>query len=270
MPDITSYEQAIKWIKKGKSPEGRRVRSLMLRVNDDNVIIIGHAWRKWSNDGEKCTWVVNNFAELHPGDIFTFTRTSADMVRVSASLSSVLYKVFGLAWTRMGKGRYEVWHFDESIALPAGYYWMQQKNKNIPKHEHFKGMEWSLGAGVCLNPRTPVLAVVDKDARKVWMAALKKFRRALHTRVKIGMVQTIIDQSTDDAIYTTADFMAADVLEAIKTGSVHTDLLDKLVNYSKRQSYSRTTTNESVKQIAEGIINSNSVQFRQEFGVLHK
>lgn len=132
-------------------------------------------------------------------------------------------------------------------------------------------MSWEFDRGICINPRPPVLQEVDKDARKVWVAALKKFRRAVHTRAKLGVVDSLINKQAGSASSRVEhEELSNEILAAIKLGDVHTDLLDKLINYAKRQSWQREATTESVKRILESIINTNSVKFRQEFGVLRK
>jgi hypothetical protein len=260
-----TYEHAAAWVKKGRDPSvGRRSGSFMLKLEDTGVITVSHSYRVFVDvKARTLGWSCTPFAELRPGNVFTFTKDSADMRSMSASVSMCLCKVFGLAWERVSTGRYAVWHYEWSL----GNYWDQRSKKQ--HYEHFNGMAWDISQGICFNPRPPMLQTVDKDARKVWVKALKKFRRAVHTRAKLGVVDSLIKQDRD-YVRIDPEILAEEVLAAIKVDDVHTDLLSKLIKYAKRQNYSHHATTESVTRILESIIDTNSVKFRQEFGVLRK
>lgn len=265
MADFKTYEHIVKWIGKGKKrSEGRRARSIMFRMVED-VVVVSHAKQRWV--AEKISqWVLTDFAEIRPGSVLTFTITSTDMVCIAGSITQVLPRVLGLRFDRVGKGRYVV--FPE---LDDGNdYWKKYRIARADGHEHFKNMMWDFNAGVCFNPRPAILDTVNKEKRRTWVGDLKKFRRLFLTKVKLGIVQTIIDEKHDDGKRAYGQELPDEILEAIKAGDVHTDLLARLVSYTRRQSYKREATNETVKRMLTSIINNNSIRYRQEYGVLRK
>lgn len=274
MADFKTYEHIVKWIGKGKRrTEGRKKRAFMFRmVEGSDVIIMSHATRKWEKhpDGSygPVGWDLRDFAEIRPNDVLTFTRDAMEMRKIAVSMSSTFWKVLGLCWNREGMGRYSLFKYDEDNG--KALYW-QARHRSTKKYEYFKNMMWDFNAGVCFNPRPPILKTVDRDKRKTWVGDLKKFRRLFLTKVKLGIVQTIIDEKHDDGkrAYDGQE-LPDEILEAIKAGDVHTDLLARLVSYTRRQSYKREATNETVKRMLTSIINNNSIRYRQEYGVLRK
>lgn len=136
-------------------------------------------------------------------------------------------------------------------------------------HEHYRGMQWDISTGVCLNPRPSILKTVNRDKRKDWVASLKRFRRALHTRVKLGVVQSMIDTGKIlDMPSVGLPELTNNILEAIKSGEVHTDLIGQIIRYTYFKGWQKSVDNDRFKLTVESIINGNSVRFRQEFGVL--
>lgn len=248
MADFTSYNQVSMWLSKGrKQSEGRKHRSLLLRLRPDSAITVEHSYF----GGEP-------FAELYPDDTFKFVLSSSEMIDLSASMSQVLHKVFGLSWVRAGMARYVVQRVE-----PGRAWWRPEGG-----HEHFCGMKWNISTGECLNPRPSVLDHVDRDARKVWMAALRKFRRALDTRIKLGVVKNMIDARDGTKKSPTRPDVVRGVLTALKTGELHTDLLEDIISHACNITWRRQTSVEGVRSLVTGLINSNSIRFRQEFGVL--
>lgn len=265
MADFSNYVQLEAWLGKGKKREvGRRKRAFMFRMNAEGVIIVSHARKHWVKQEDNSMWKLTDFAELRPTNVLTFTCETSDMVPIAASMSSTFWRIFGLAWHRMGRGRYVLFHWDGVHSYLT--YWEQLKKG----HEHFKGMSWDLIEHKCYNPKPPILKTVDKDNRKEWVAALRKFRRAVHVRIKLGVVQEMINRGPDGGKRVYDNELSDAVLDALQSGEVHTDLLERLIINTKRASYHRPVSPEKVKQLVESILNGYSVPFRQAFGVLRK
>jgi hypothetical protein len=271
MADFTSYDQIVKWIAKGKNPaEGRKKRSFMFRMQED-VVVVSHAqrWATRRPDGSwdytQLQWRLIDFAEITPGDVITFTLDAAEMRKIAASMSSTFWRVLGLSWVRVGTGRYNIAHYDSTR-----YKSLYGQYTEGPKYEFFKGMMWEFARGICINPRPPILKKVDREQRKVWCSDLKKFRRLFLTKVKLGVVQKIIEEKPDTGKRVYEQELPDAILDAIKTGDAHTDLIERLVVCAKRQYYHTDLTSAAVAQYLRSVINSNSVRYRQEYGVLQK
>lgn len=265
MADFTTYAQVATWLGKGKKrSEGRRKRAIMLRMDAAGVIIVAHARKQYgamSGATSSPLYKLTDFAELRSNNTLIFTTTSAELLPVAASLSSMFHRIFGLAWDRVGRGRYVI----HSYAPGENYREARKKG-----HEHYRGMQWDIFTGQCLNPRLSILKTVNKDKRKDWVASLKKFRRAVHTRVKLGVIEKMLQAHPTNGQHVQLDILTSKILDAIKTGDVHTDLLENIVAYTIQKNRWRSKDSKAVKTTVESIISGNSVYFRQEFGVLKK
>ncbi len=267
MADFKTYQHIEKWLGKGmKRTEGRKKRALMFRMLGD-VIVVSHVRRAYANENNGRIWKLRDIAEIRPNNVLTFTTDSAGLIPCAASLTQVFPRVLGLEISRKGKGIYAVFPTPDGA---HSTYWSEYRKARDKGYEHFNGMAWDWSANFCINPRKAIHAEVDTDARKVWVAQLKKFRRLFLTKAKLGVVQTIIDADSETGKRVHADELEDAIVAAIKAGDMQTDLIERLVTYSRRNNYRRVTSVSTVVKMLESIITNNSIKFRQEFGVLRK
>jgi hypothetical protein len=116
-----------------------------------------------------------HFATIAPDDTITFVMDSETLYSTIAT--SMVYKMsgfLGLSLFRVGPGRYRIGR--------AKHY---SKNKLLP--EYYGGIKFSMVDGICLNPRPDKHTLIVKEARKLWLTVLRKYKLGALSRFKLGV-----------------------------------------------------------------------------------
>jgi len=116
-----------------------------------------------------------HFATIAPDDTITFVMDSEKLYSTVAT--TMVYKMnrfLEFSLFRVGPGRYRIGRSD--------------KYCNIKAHpEYYGGIKFSMVDGVCLNPRPDKHTLIDKNARKLWLAVLRKYKLGALSRFKLGV-----------------------------------------------------------------------------------
>lgn len=242
-----SYTDASDWLKKGRKPaQGRQLSAFTLRFAPDgkNIHVFHTGWKH-----------PTQFAVLSEDNVVEFILTGQQMRDISASVSSSLYNLFPLRWWRVGMGRYVV----------------RSGNGEQP---FFRGLRMDITrSGTLLNQPLADLNAVDTVKRKDWLAALRRFNRAFKARAKLGVVEALAQEVAKErdsyvAYYTMRDELARATLDALKTGEVSTEFIKTVVRSIPGWRGAGEPRTQAAERVVRNTINSNSVQFRQAFGVL--
>jgi len=247
MPVFHNHETAYAHFANVRDPaKGKPVRSFgRLYLANDNVF----------------TFAIHGTAvfRLSPDNVLTFVMTPTEARWNSNTLSMALDDVVPLYWQRVGVGRYKV----------VSHWGSSQKP------EYFQGMQFSMLTGTCLNPMPDLKDRVIPEARKVWLSALRKWKRGVKVRGKMGAIDAVIKTRRADTNkwrHVTFDNpQELDILyRCIKNNEHPTDMLRTLVEAtSGYMGYYRSAelTTADVLGYVDTMLAAQSVELRKRFGV---
>jgi len=118
---------------------------------------------------------------ITPDDIITFVTDNERAYGVAASLATTLHRAFPCAWNRKAYKRFEI------IGGDAPYY------NSDSRAELFDGLQYCLKTRKFLNAKPPLHERVDTEKRKEWLAIIKRFRKNIRLRAKIGVFDAIVN-----------------------------------------------------------------------------
>jgi hypothetical protein len=147
--------------------------------------------------------------------------------------------------------------------------------------EYYAGICFDLDTKRCINPRPDRVEVrnIDKEKRKVWLAAKRKLERDLKARYRMGVLPVIIDEFRRNEGKHKSGFFWYDVQDRRKAvlGALNADVITKqhmqalaLAFCGRVINYSACGSDEVARVTCEQTINflkSQSVYFREQFGV---
>ncbi len=248
---FTSSAAVAEYVNKGKSPEkGRKLSSYILRPAFGGYEVVLDYYK------------ISRFQVGHLiDDVFTFTASPETIQNFSNSTVMTFHKLFNFTIYRVGVGEYYV----RNINSGSGKY-RCQNNIKANGQEYFEGLKLNLRTGRIVNPREPMRARVNQETRKVWLEQLKKFKFSLKAKVKMGVVDTIIRETSSNAWQ--HGLNKGRVLEAIKAGEATTQFIHEYIVHLHPYNRQRGDfTGKDLHKLILGTINGNSIEYRKSFGV---
>jgi hypothetical protein len=161
--EINSYQDCIDAMMTCRKPaEGKPIHGKHVRLfkhNEDFHLVV---YKK-------------HFATITPDSVITFVMDSDRLYNSFASnMVYTMGRFLPLNLHRVGQGRYRI---------GKGLHYTQIKHAP----EYYGGIKFDLRDGVCLNPRPDKHTLINKDARKVYLAALRKYKLGMLARLKLGV-----------------------------------------------------------------------------------
>lgn len=182
------------------------------------------------------------FAYIYKDDTILFVLDSETLRNtISSSLVYTMGRFLPVNLYRVGPGRYRIGSLSRHSQL-----------KELP--EYTQGIKFNLTTGQCLNPQLDRKHRIDKEARRVWVKALKDYRKGLYARFKLGV--------TGDRESTDRWFTAEDLFRWIKDKEYPDTLLNNITYYTRR-----SATYEDMTNCFENTINNHRNTLRKMFGV---
>ena len=222
------------------------------------------------------------FGELTPDNVFTFTESPHTVRKMAAvTFSSSLYKAIPFMWQRIGIARYRVAH-TSTIPSKTEYNHYHQQNLNSMEWgymrttapEYFAGMKFNMLTGECLNRQPELSDNINTEKRKVWLAALRKFKYGVKARARVGALDALIEiakQQPRNSIPDWSDPEWTNLLyTSIKDNSHPTELLQGFVTQAMNTGWYQHRGNikpASVLAVVDDVCNTHSVDLRKRFGV---
>jgi len=222
----------------------------------------------------------HRICRISPDNTLTMLIDGNEGRTISNTLSSSLHRLAPVAWGRAGKKRYRILPL-RSLKLEDNY-WTRQSTAP----ELFVGLQFDLSTGNALNARPDLTDRIDSEARKVWLRALKNFKRHIVMRAKLGVFEAIEKQLEHKGPRYTAsngkvfanrvpdwsDEKWIDLLyTSIRDEVFPKELLAGIVLTRPSVVWSKSSRSRSridqFKQTMDHIINTNSVELRAKFGV---
>lgn len=182
------------------------------------------------------------FAVIREDDTITLVLDSETLRNtIGTSLVYTMGRYLPVNLFRVGPGRYRIGSLSRHSQL-----------KELP--EYFGGIKFNLTTGQCLNPQLDRKHRIDKEARRVWVKALKDYRKGLYARFKLGV--------TGDRESTDRWFTAEQLYQWIKNKEYPDTLLNNIAHYA---GWSKTY--EDMTNCFENTINNHRDTLRKMFGV---
>lgn len=280
-PILENYAECERMFSNVRTPaKGKPIRTWCRLFKNQEVYELKYlAWR-----GD-CTDVI---AEFHPDGRIVLPSDSNVWRDMHASLSTALHRVIPIVTERMGVGRYRIAgtiHLDKvANEKPDTEYFYSnwwQSFKEVGT-EYFAGMTFN-DDGICTNPQFATSGEIDKEKRLVWLRMLRRFKRGLKARAKVGALQQhakrIYDKHADMERkgqhrwqwqmpnWRSAKYYAM-LKEAMESNDFTPEFLEAFVESATPNTYGNTlATDAHILQHVDTVMNDLSYQLRKDFGV---
>lgn len=260
---LRTYNEAQTYFYKGRDKEkGRPLASWgRLKKNGDNYeVCIGS----------------DTLGVFTPDNKFEFKLTTSGVRRWSATIVSSMRRALPFDIIRVGMGRYRINH-DKNLVMQQRSYgtYPDYHQFKTAAPEYFEGIAFDLSNGMCLNRKQDLLDTVNVDTRKLWLGALRKFKRGMKLRAKLGAFDKYIAEVTanrnkrERPDWDNAEWIKL-LTNAIRDHDFSEQLLKGMVQTAHTKSWRANVTPQSVLEAVDSTCNSYSVQLRREFGVFEE
>jgi len=191
---LLSYAYMAEYFCKAKTPsKGRPLkRGLRLYKEGNNYVVKMQHWRVVGDTP------FTPLFKVSPKNVVTFLLPLEHVLRDSSTLVILLPRVIPIHLTRAKKGIYRISHegsmnmnprlWDHSRSYPN---WAFMR-KEAP--QYFKGIKFNLLTGECLNPQPDQSTTELPEQRKVWRGELRRYKRGLKARIKVGALEGFIHE----------------------------------------------------------------------------
>jgi len=219
--------------------------------------------------------------EIDETDTVTFTMSTQELLDINTSLVCVLFKIIPLMLQRKRKGIYTLAESCFSVS------YMGSNFTHIPKYdasktlEYFKGIQFNLPTRTCLNPRPDLLDTVIPEVRKQWLRDVKRFKKGLKARAKVGALQGYIEEVAEERKANNfgnwryaqnlpkwdSPEITQQVLECLRTEEYPPNLLKLLVQTTALSWNQTKPTDSMVLANVDTVFNTQSTHYRSSYGV---
>ena len=283
-PLIEDYAECERRFSTARHPEkGKPIRQWCRLYKNQDVYELRYvAWR-----GEN----VDVIAEFHPDGRIVLPSDSLTWQAMHASLSSALHGAIPIVTQRIGKARYRIGHttfldnnVEEQDPLAGGTNWSNDWWYSFKKNgtEYFAGMTFN-NDGVCINPQYSTTGEIDTKKRKTWLRLLRRFKRGLKARAKVGALQQHAKRIYDKHVelerkgqhrwqWQLPNFQSkkyyAMLKEAMQSNEFTPEFLEAFVESATPNTYgNQIATDAHILRHVDTLMNDLSYQLRKDFGV---
>ena len=267
--DKMSYNDVAEWFTRCRNPDkGRPVMSWARMFKVDDTYELRHGNTK-----------VGVFT---PDNKFTFTLSTQEARNSSVTLSQALQRTIPFSWHRVGMGKYKIKPtppYEEYKANnPDSYSWHYFSEQE--GYELFDGLCFDLNTYEPVNARPKMSDTIDPVKRKEWLGSLRKFKRAVKVRARLGVLDTLIQQVAQERSKHRSryDWEMPDwntdtwqdmLYTSIKNSECSTELLKGIVMSVSTGYYKSSISVDDVLKECDKICTNYSVEIRRKFGVFN-
>lgn len=271
--EITSYDDAVRFFSRAKSPAaGRPFKSWgrMFKEGNDFVIKIQS----------------QPVLKITPDNKISFVIDGPTGRNYSNTLSSGIHRAVPLLWIRIGKGRYRVGH-TKILDQITNKRREESKDKWANPwrvlyeegQELYKDITFDLITGECVNPQRDLLKSVQPEMRTEWLRKLRKFKRNVKLRAKLGAIDGMIAQMNKENNNSPwhhvrsnrpnwqTDEWLDNIVTAMKDETCPPELMRAFIISSFPMWGNATPNGAEVVNTVEGILTEMSIDLRKKFGV---
>lgn len=250
---IKSYDDAVAVFATARSAAAGKpiLSSWRMYRNSDGSFDICCAWPKGRRN--------KSIFRINPDNTFEVV-TDMDTYHYNApSITMSLHRIVPFQTRRMAKGMYHI--------APVGWDWSYVSKYG---YEIYPGLKMNLLTQECRNPQTSIREV-DPEARLIWLRALRKFRKGVKVRIKMGAIEAIKVPSGTYRTQWASEENIKFLADCIRNEEYPMQLLEafalEAMGYSNRWAYRNATFTEAVSAAFDDICKTQSIRLRREFGV---
>tara|TARA_R110000823_G_scaffold9739_12_gene33728 strand:- start:289 stop:864 length:576 start_codon:yes stop_codon:yes gene_type:complete len=187
---------------------------------------------------------------------------------------TILYKIIPLLMQRKRKDTYQL-----GKAWVNSSSWNDWCSIDASSPEYFQGIQFDLTTQVCLNPKPDLLDSFIPEVRKQWLRDVKRFKKGLKARAKVGALQGYIqevekEKAADTSWRYTANLpkwtdpkFTQHVLESMRTEQYPPDLLKLMVQTVSTGWNNVQVTDKMVLDNVDRVFDMHSLHYRKAYGV---
>lgn len=216
-----------------------------------------------------------------PDNTLMFVCNALTARETSITLSQALQRAVPFYWARVATGRYRVEHILKLPYVKSSYsddhWWEHGEHLRNKAPEFFEGIRFDLTTGECLNRKPDILSQVVPEKRKAWLSDLRKFKKQIKVRAKMGVFDSLCKEEYDRRLANrkgyempdwTSDYWIKLLASSIKNTQVPMELMVGIAQSCPVTYWSpRVPTREDVLKAVESICTEQSVYLRREYGV---
>jgi hypothetical protein len=153
------------------------------------------------------------------------------------------------------------------------YEWLHKEGQ-----QYRQGIKFNLLTGECINPEPDMMQTIIPEKRAEWLRDLKRFKRGMKSRAKVGALQGFVDEAKrlraksaghwafqrDNSIDWKAPACAKMIVACMQADEYPPELLQAFVTDHLCVGF--VTLTEHIDEVCK----QNSVQFRAAYGVFGK
>jgi len=218
-------------------------------------------------------------AAVTPNNRLTMLLSEDELVRHSHTIVLVLDRITSIMCQRFAKGKYRI---GKGVST-GGWNWLSLGKQN--SQQYYKGIKFDLMTGLCLNPEPDEAIEPIPEQRKIWLRELKRFKRGLKSRARVGALTMHIQEA--NTIRAENNKLPWRERERLTTDWEQDEWRKKLVRCMKDEKYSpeilmafiqsveaswryTNITQELVLEAVDRIFTRHSEVLRREYGVFGK
>lgn len=273
--DVESFFRSVRTPAKGKPLPG----NWRLFKEGRTFIVYLPTWGQRTNGKHERRYDLP-FLKITPNNVVTCVLPLEKLLHNSNSIVMVLHKIIPV---RCERARTNVYHMGQGITTQTqwGHYYRGLTKEG--RTEYFKGIKFNLTTSECLNARPDELKTIKPEQRKTWLSQLKRYKRGLKARIKVGAMDQYI---REDNILRTNGMLWGEKTVRMDTFTKHS-WRKKLVSCMRREAYppevlqafivsatiggdETILTQKHVLENVDNVFTSQSVPLRREYGVFGK
>ena len=201
-------------------------------------------------------------------EVVTFNMPLENLLQSTQTLVSSLHRVAPFRVDRKRKGIYTIAPFYTPTSWSLA-----------TSPEYFNGIEFNIKTGECLNPRPNMMHTVIPKVRKTWLADVKRFKKGLKIRAKVGALDGFIAQVMKERETTTHwsykhnlpnwddSEVVKRLLRCMRAEEYTPDMLHLMVASVCMGWRTTEITRQMVLNNVDSVFDRHSIAFRKAYGV---
>jgi hypothetical protein len=225
-------------------------------------------------------------ATITPNNTLTMLLSKDELLNYSNTIVVMLGKLtpitcqrFATGKYRIGKGKRQTWSLGDGDRRT----WFLLTKDN--SQQYYKGIKFDLMTGLCLNPEPDESVEPVPEQRKVWLRELKRFKRGLKSRAKVGALTAHIQKANAIrvennklswherkrlAIDWEQDTWRKKLVWCMKNETYPPEILMAFVQSVETSWGHHSITQELVLETVDNMFTKHSEMLRREYGVFGK
>jgi len=220
-------------------------------------------------------------ATITPNNALTMLLSKDELVHHSNTIVIMLGKLTSIMVQRFSKGKYRIGKGAPQDISWKDWLFLSKENSQ----QYYKGIKFDLMTGLCLNPEPDESVEPIPENRKLWLRELKRFKRGLKSRIKVGALTmhiaeaNTVRESNNKLQWHKRKRLAVDwgqsewrkkLIRCMKDEKYPPEILMAFVQSTEMSWRNADVTQEQVLKAVDKIFTQYSEALRREYGVFGK